>query len=80
MPMSADEFRAAIDALGMTQTGDAGVDSFLGIGERTARRMASGEIPISDAVAMLLRAMVAHRWKPDGVRERYADSRERAAS
>lgn len=78
MPMTAEEFRAAIDTLGMTQTGDNGVDSFLELAPRTVRRWASGEVPVPNGAAMLLRIMIAHRWKPDGVRERYADSREGA--
>ncbi len=78
MSMSADDFRAAIETLGMTQTGERGIDAFLNVDARNIRRWLADESRIPDAVAMLLRLMIAHRWKPDGVRLRYADSRERA--
>lgn len=80
MPMTAEQFRAAIDSIGMPQEGaaDNGVDAFLGVNPRTVRRWAKGDAVIPDGVAMLLRIMVAHRWRPDRVRQQYADSRERA--
>jgi len=76
MPMNAEQFRQAIEALGMTQTGVNGVDRFLGVNETTVRRWAREAGP-PDAVAMLLRLMVNHGWKPEGVRGRYADDRPR---
>lgn len=74
MPMNAEQFRAALERLGMTQAGTSGADTFLGVGERTVRRWAVEEGP-PDAVAMLLRLMIARRLQPDKVRALYADDR-----
>lgn len=67
--MDSDEYRRALAALGLNQTGATGADQFLGVSERTARRWAVDGPPL--AVAMLLRLMVARKMRPDGVRERY---------
>lgn len=75
--MDDKQFRAALEALGMTQTGVNGVDSFLGVADTTIRRWAREDGP-PDAVAMLLRIMIRHGWKPDGVRERYGNEPTRA--
>lgn len=75
--MDADQFRAALERLGMTQTGNNGVDAFLDVSERTSRRWAVEGPP--DAVAMLLRLMISKRLSPAHVRKHYgkiADSRE----
>lgn len=71
--MNADQFRAALDALGLKQTGAKGADKFLGVGPVTIRRWAmdaaqtsAGEIP--ESVAMLLTVMVARNIKPARVR------------
>jgi hypothetical protein len=77
MSMNAEQFREAIEALGLTQTGVNGVDRFLGVNETTVRRWAREAGP-PDAVAMLLRLMVYHGWKSDWVRDRYAEDRPRA--
>ena len=76
MPMSAEEFRAALERLGLTQTGAAGVDSFMGVSERTSRRWAVDGPP--DSVAMLLRLMMFFELKPDNVRQRFCDKPTRA--
>ena len=70
MTMNAEQFRAALDKLGLTQTGTRGVDGFLNVNETTVRRWARQNGP-PDAVAMLLRIMIAQRLKPDEVRKRY---------
>lgn len=80
MAMSPEDFRAAIARLGMPQAGtsDNGVDAFLGVDARTVRRWASGEIVVPDSVEMLLRIMMAHRFRPDRVRLRYCKGATRA--
>lgn len=72
--MNAEQFRAAFAALGLKQTGERGVDKFLGVGEATIRRWArgtaqtdAGEIP--ESVAMLLTLMIAKRVKPVRARQ-----------
>lgn len=57
--MKAAQFRECLDVLGLKQTGAEGADTFLGVNESTVRRWARGAIPIPDAVAMLLRLMIA---------------------
>lgn len=76
MPMSAEEFRAALERLELTQTGTAGADSLLGISERTSRRWAVDGPP--DSVAMLLRLMMFFELTPDNVRKRFCDKPTRA--
>jgi hypothetical protein len=80
MAMTAEDFRAALARLGMPQVGtaDNGADSFLGVGERTVRRWASGEVEVPDSVEMLLRIMTAHKWRPERVRLRYCKGPARA--
>ena len=59
--MSAAQYQAAIDALGLSHVGAA---RFLKIGERTSRRyVAGGAIPY--AVALLLNLMIARKIKPE---------------
>jgi hypothetical protein len=72
--MNAEQFRAALDVLGLKQTGSRGADKFLGVGPVTIRRWAmdsaqtnAGEIP--ESVAMLLTLMIAKRIKPARMRE-----------
>lgn len=74
--MDADQFRAALERLGLTQTGANGVNTFLDVSERTSRRWAVDGPP--DAVAMLLRLMISKKLTPAHVRKHYgrvADSR-----
>lgn len=80
MAMSPEDFRAALARLGMPQAGqsDNGADAFLGVDPRTVRRWAAGEVVIPDSVEMLLRIMMAHRWRPDRVRVRYCKGATRA--
>lgn len=59
--MMAEEYRAAIEALSLTQ-GEAG--EFLGVNPRTSRRWALGETPVEPAAAKLLRLMVNSNISP----------------
>lgn len=52
--MTPDEFRAAIERLGYTQTGFA---SFVRVHERSVRRWASGEHAVPGWVEVVLRLM-----------------------
>lgn len=66
--MTGDEFRAAAASVGLVkQTGPDSIETFFGVGERTARRWIADGPP--DAVAMLLRLMIARRIKPAAVRK-----------
>jgi hypothetical protein len=62
--MTDDEYRAKLDALGMTQTAAA---QFLAVAERTSRRYALGVSPIPGPVAILLRYMARKKLKPEDV-------------
>lgn len=64
--MTDEEFRDALEDLGMTQI-DA--SRFLCIGERTSRRWASGEIEVPRSVELLLKLMLAYELSPDDVTE-----------
>lgn len=59
--MTADGFKAVLAELGLNQTTGA---AFLGIGDRTSRRYASGEIEIPEATAMLLLLMAKTKTTP----------------
>jgi DNA-binding transcriptional regulator YiaG len=63
--MTAEEFRAAIDEIGLSQVQAA---RMLNANERTARRWASGEIDIPTPVAIVLRLMLRYRISPRTVR------------
>jgi hypothetical protein len=67
--MDADEYRRALESLGLKQTGENGAGVFLGVDDRTSRRWATDGPP--RAVAMLLRLMIARRIKPETVKARY---------
>lgn len=54
--MTGAEYEAAIGRLGLTQEA---AGTFLGVAGRTSRRWVSGDAPIPEAVALLLRVMVA---------------------
>ena len=55
--MTADEYREAIEALGLTVLS---AGRFLDVNERTARRWANGELSVPPVVAMLLTLMVKY--------------------
>jgi len=54
--MTAKQFQAAIDRLGLSQVG---VARLLGADPRTARRWALGERSVPEPIAILLKLMVA---------------------
>lgn len=68
--MKIDEYRDALDRLGLKQTGEQGAGKFLGAGDRTVRRWAS-DGPVPEAVGMLLQLMLHLRLKPSTVRRIY---------
>lgn len=55
--MTAEQFKAAIAALDLSQVGAA---RLFGVNDRTARRWASGKADVPKMVALLLRLMVRH--------------------
>lgn len=59
-PMTTDEYRAALDKLGISQLA---LSRALGVGSRTSRRWALDEARIPIPVAMLLRLMVKKKIK-----------------
>jgi transcriptional regulator with XRE-family HTH domain len=62
--MTKNQYRAAIEALGLSQAKTA---EFLGVSERQGRRWALGEAPIPPTVAMLLQLMLKHKLSPEDV-------------
>jgi len=64
-PMTADEYREAIERVGLTQVGAA---EFFNVADTTSRRWIAGRHPIPDAVAMTLRLMIRYNLTPAKVR------------
>jgi len=62
--MTADQYRAILATLGLSQQGAA---RLLGVNGRTSRRWIAGTVPVPQAVAMLLRLMVTAGLTPDHV-------------
>lgn len=62
--MTAKQFQAAIDRLGLSQVGAA---KLVGADPRTARRWALGERSVPEPVAILLRLMLAGKITADDV-------------
>lgn len=60
--MTAKQYQAAIDKLGMSQIA---AGRLLKVGPRTSRRWALDETPVPPAVAMLLHLMVKGRVQPE---------------
>lgn len=54
--MTAEQYQRAIDKLGLSQVAAA---EFLGLSERTGRRLVSGETEVPVSVALLLRHLIA---------------------
>lgn len=54
--MTANQFRTAIDKLGLSQRG---AGSLMGVDERTSRRWALGERTVPPCVAIVLRLLLA---------------------
>lgn len=63
--MTANQYRKALDALGLTQQSAA---DFLGVSLRTSQGYALAEYPVPETIAKLLRLMVRLNLKPDDVR------------
>lgn len=63
-PMKLNEYRAAIETIGLSQVA---AGRFLGVDARTSRRWALGEAPIPNVVAILLRYMVRRKIAPSDV-------------
>ena len=62
--MTAKQFQAAIDRLGMSQVGAA---RLVGADPRTARRWALGERDVPECVAILLRLMLAGKMTAEDI-------------
>ena len=62
--MTANQYRSALDKLGLTQAGAA---EFLGVSIRTSHGYANG-VPIPEGYAKLLRLMVRLNLKPEDVK------------
>jgi hypothetical protein len=62
--MTSEQYRHAIEHLGMTQVGSA---RFFDVSDTTPRRWISGASPIPMAVEMLLCVMVHYDLTPHGV-------------
>lgn len=62
--MTAKQFQAAIDRLGLSQVGAA---RLFGADPRTARRWALGERSIPEPVAILLRLMLSGKLTTDDI-------------
>lgn len=63
--MTALQYRASIEKLGLSQRGAA---AFLGVDERTSRRWALGEAQIPESVSLLLKLMIRLKIKPEDVK------------
>lgn len=62
--MTPNQYRSAIAALGLSQSGAA---QFLGVSLRCSQNWASGEFVVPEAVAKLLRLMIRLGLKPEEV-------------
>jgi hypothetical protein len=65
--MTKDDYRAVLEALGLSQVAAAKV---LGIADRTSRAYALGERPVPEPVALALRLLMEKQRKKRRVRER----------
>ncbi len=63
--MSSDQFRHAIDKLGLSQEA---AGRFLGYAGRQGQRFANNERAVPRAVAMLLRLMIKYKIKPEDMK------------
>lgn len=62
--MTYDEYRTALDRVGLTQVGAA---RLFGINERTSRRWANGELPVPRIIAIVLWLMLKFKVKPGSI-------------
>jgi hypothetical protein len=75
--MTKDDYRAVLEALGLSQVAAAKV---LGIADRTSRAYALGERPVPEPVALALRLLMEKQRKKRRVRERqHKQWREKAS-
>ena len=63
-PMTKTAYRAAIDAVGLSQVK---ASVFFEVDRKTSPRWARGEAPVPGAVAKLLRVMIRHELAPEDV-------------
>lgn len=56
-----------VDAIGRLGLSQRAAGAFLGVDERTSRRWVSGESPIPEMAAKLLRLMIRLKLKPEDV-------------
>ena len=63
--MSTEEYRAALDKLGLSIVGSA---DYLGLSRRQSQRYAQGTAPIADPVAKLLRLAVRAGFSADDLK------------
>ena len=63
--MTPQEYRKAIEKLGLTQVAAA---RLFKVADRTSRRWALGETRIPESVAMQLRTVIKHKIKPGDVK------------
>ena len=64
MSMTAKQYRAALEKLGLTIVGAAPV---LGISRRQAQRVAAGDSPVPEPIQKLLALIIKHKVKPADV-------------
>lgn len=62
--MTAKQYQAALDRLGLSQLGAA---RLIGVGPRTSRRWAAGDAEIPESAAILLRLMLAGTITADDI-------------
>ena len=62
--MTPAEYRTAIQALGLSQVA---AGRWLDVDPRTSRRWASGDVPVPESVAKLLRLAVARGLTPETI-------------
>lgn len=64
MTLAPDQLLSALKRVGLSQRKGA---KFLGMNERTMRKIVAGEAHLSKPAAMLLRLMIRHKLSPDAV-------------
>lgn len=69
--MTSQEYRDAIEALGLSQLAAA---PFLGISPRTSQGYALGEYPVPKAIAMLLDLLVSQKRETKGYQDPSSDA------
>lgn len=62
-PMTGEQFKAAIYALGFERQSDCA--ELIGCQPRTVRKWISGELPVPRHIALLVRLMIKYQVKPE---------------